>query len=532
MKKNINIYNHDIAIKTNLLERAKRKYGLKGNANYLNWSNMKYYQDANYTIPADDDTDALLRYINDIETSKSDYTVYLPKGNYKVTQTIILQKGVCIKGDNAIIESSALIGIKIIDGNDRVNILEGVSLTGVGTTGSIGISFEQQTTGSSNRMLHNVSAFNWDIDVKFNDNSYLIHFTGCKFSSCNTTIHFPSNIKNSGENISFTNCTLVGKKDVVLMESFGEMQFHNCSFDYFTGYVFRLTNRSRVTLYGCHIETNPTMNYAPFYLTGAGSVLQMYGGTIILMPQDGVDSLVPNLFKVYEITGPTCGVYLNGVQMDDIKLTTNYLCGENGIIILDNCTHFQYSKTFKMLTANTSQNLLIDPAFQANWTDTNNRTRDLAYLTAPSGTTINSWNSNSHIAVTKATNGGFYIQKFSSANTADKFSIAVPIQGLKRHNAILGMYNQSLSGSVVLRFKYLRLQDFGDNKPLVLKTQEICNQTIDIATVTSDTKFLANTSDYFQPIAPIWATHVAYEFDLTNVGSGNMFVTGGAFNEF
>ena len=224
-------------INSSLEEKANRlnetyiyatDFGAVGNANYLDWTTMTYYTDSTKTTVATDDTDAIDNAI--AKAKEKGQILYFPNGHYKYNRVFTID-GFCIKGDKAILELCGDNGVNIIRGDDYHSLIDGVGLVGQSKTGSIGLQFSMETIASSARNLHKVNIFNFDTDIQFNSNSYLINFYESKFSSCNYSLMYPSGLTNSGENITFNNCVFSSKECCVSILGYGEIKFNNCSFD-------------------------------------------------------------------------------------------------------------------------------------------------------------------------------------------------------------------------------------------------------------------------------------------------------------
>lgn len=507
-----------------------KDWGAIGNSFYVDWSNMndiKYYTNDTKNVISNDDTVSIDEAIaKSIENGCR--RVYLPEGEYLYKGKALIVDGFVIEGNRAILHVPE--GVILKKGNDLDYIVSNVTLVGESKQGSIGLTYAMETTGSTCRDMNHVDIFNYDIDIEFLSNSYLINVYNCKLSNCNTAILYKQGITNSGENINFHNCVISSNNICVDHEDFGDIKFFNCSFDYFKGYCVKVTNRSRSYLIDCHIETDYTNTVPFFYITGSGSLVHLKEGTMILNQRNASSPSIPNIAQIFDVVGDTCGLYIDGTNMDDIVLANKYLVSGNGYVKVKNTKHYQYSKTFKMVSEYKKNNLICNNYLTSAWID--NKPLDLTFITPRSST---NWNTNSDMTIEKATTGGYFIQKFSALNTQNTFNIAVPVSPQNRYNSIISLYNQAntgMSGNIDIKVKYVKLINSESYNPFILQETVISSQTIDITKYTAPTSIDCNASDYYIECSPFWATHFVICLDFTNVGVGNMFVTNAVVNEF
>ena len=505
-----------------------KNFGAVGDAKVYDWGTGNFYTDESKEVMAHNDTEAINRAIE--RCKECGGVLFFPKGNYRFDDTLLID-GFVVEGNGAILESTNPIGVSVVTGDDRRYVIDKLTITGRSVNGSVGISFDMKTHNSTARELNKVSVFNFNTDVKFNDNSYLIHFYNSKFANCKTAIQFPHALTNSGENISFTNCVFTAKEIVVLHEGHGELKFMNCSFDYFENICFKLKNRSLVKLYGCHIETNPTMTNAIIQCEGDGSTFSMYGGYLLLLRKDGTGEVnLPHVVYCNEVKN-SAGCYFFGTTMDDIHISTDYFAVGNGIVKLEDVNHYQYSTTFAMLNKNF--NLSSHPSMANMTIDGNFQPYDLIFIDkcTRDKPLTNPWNGGS-IMIDNGGDAGLKIQKYDVQEAQATVVLAYPITRGKRHNAIMTIINQSHNtGYLNLNFYYAKLLENG-NTPTITKKENISHRYGLYFTENEEKTLKLNENSMYQPNAPIWATHVCVELDEYNLAEGIMFVKNVIVNEF
>lgn len=126
---------------------------------------------------------------------------------------------------------------------------------------------------ASDFQLHRIVVNNWHLGTDFANNAYNIEFNSIVFNSCDRWVAcLNGQATNSGERITFVNCSFVNQvagynnptqmfssdNPGINVDSFQEMHFDRCSFDYISQLLFCGQN-AMITFDQCHIET-PT-NY-------------------------------------------------------------------------------------------------------------------------------------------------------------------------------------------------------------------------------------------------------------------------------
>lgn len=114
-------------------------FGAKGNANFYNSENGKYYEDENYTIESNDDTEAFKKAIEYCAKFKSDVNppeyylsvdnpkLYIPNGNFLITSGLKTNKPISIVGNY---HRSNIVFKSIVDGDILLEIKESSDFMG------------------------------------------------------------------------------------------------------------------------------------------------------------------------------------------------------------------------------------------------------------------------------------------------------------------------------------------------------------------------------------------------------------------
>lgn len=208
-------------------------------------------------------------------------TLYIPKGVYKVTDTITFYMGansVIADGATFFYDSSVLNALKISsfykgDGSGYLYHtigtckIEGLRLICNNfvnsSTDSIGILFDSETKVPKNMLtFENVYITGFNTSLKWGSDTWNVVFIKCSFFEGNINVHFPKSITNAWERCDFYSCTFSGARQYTVLSEFpyGQINFTNCSFDYHLGVVIRLTSGCRCYLNGCWIEWSVLRN--------------------------------------------------------------------------------------------------------------------------------------------------------------------------------------------------------------------------------------------------------------------------------
>jgi len=155
----------------------------------------------------------------------------------------------------------------------------------------------------------NISEFG--TGLKIGDNTWSTVFNNTNIYRCGVALKM-KNVKTSGECMRFNSCNFFNS--YVLIESTGEgvtLNFFGCSFDYPTGYFFRL-HGARANLYGCHLEGDVSFMTSYPIEVGGNSIFKMDGGQIDLR-----NSIVIRTLSSLFISN-NGNIYLDDIRMSEI----------------------------------------------------------------------------------------------------------------------------------------------------------------------------------------------------------------------
>lgn len=249
--------------------------------------------------------------------------LFFSKGMYKVSSTLyvdvdntsILSAGAFIN----YIGTTSCLGIissyspqKGTAVTDYTRKIEGLFLIAQQSKNSyetIGIDFsaikEGYSTQTNDLTINNCVILGFNNATKIENDDYAISFNKVHFGYANKAVYSPKSSTNSGENISFHNCTfdhcdmsLVGENDAV------HFYLDRCSIDY-GKYDIVLSNSAVCVATQCHFEWNIQENQPKFLLSG-GDTLFIAVGCFFLGMSD-----------TYNYDNPANGSFIN--ITDDIK---------------------------------------------------------------------------------------------------------------------------------------------------------------------------------------------------------------------
>lgn len=199
--------------------------------------------------------------------------LYFPRGTYKISSppTIDISKHVLLC-DRVVFDCTAIktgyaLYVTSSQSSDFLQmdcISGGLHLIGPGmnSAGSIGLKLEAPNNlNVSDIVIKNLKITSFETNFTHGSNVYIITFENCTMDQGVTNIHAPTGVNNAGERITFKDCTFGNSTNILLHENaFGDMNFINCSFDYFNGYAMSLT-AGHVRATDCHFESNSDGDY-------------------------------------------------------------------------------------------------------------------------------------------------------------------------------------------------------------------------------------------------------------------------------
>ena len=110
--------------------------------------------------------------------------------------------------------------------------------------------------GATNITFSHLQIDNFEYGVQYGNTAYMVNFNHCYFMDNVFHIYTASSLTDTGERMSFTDCTFTGAvSNVLSLNSSLELRFDNCSLDYNAGIG---SNYAASQLYfsDCHIEWN------------------------------------------------------------------------------------------------------------------------------------------------------------------------------------------------------------------------------------------------------------------------------------
>ena len=198
----------------------------------------------------------------------SSYSLFIPKGNMLINNTITVNVGVMsLIADGTIIQAKNINGVAMrvwgdTDGgyaSNPVHRLNGFHLIGqrnVDGEEHIGILFEGESTTarSASRVgctFATVTCF--DKGIVYGSNYYCDTHSNIEVRGCGIGVYFKP-YGNSGERPTFINSTFYFNEVDVVSELPTKITFKSCSFDYSVKFLENKTSECRVYYHDCHFE--------------------------------------------------------------------------------------------------------------------------------------------------------------------------------------------------------------------------------------------------------------------------------------
>lgn len=198
----------------------------------------------------------------------SSYSLFIPKGNMLINNTITVNVGVMsLIADGTIIQAKNINGVAMrvwgdTDGSfasNPVHRLTGFHLIGqrnVDGEEHIGILFEGESAKvrSASRVggtFATVTCF--DKGIVYGANYYADTHYNLEVRSCNIGVYFKP-YSNSGERPTFISCNFYWNGIDVVSELPTKITFKSCSFDYSLKFLENKTSEGRIYYHDCHFE--------------------------------------------------------------------------------------------------------------------------------------------------------------------------------------------------------------------------------------------------------------------------------------
>ncbi|MGV3285779.1 glycosyl hydrolase family 28-related protein [Bacillus wiedmannii] len=199
-----------------------------------------------------DDTESIkdtIAYAIDLaKLLKTRITVFFPSGSYRVTSTINIDSSyVQLQSPGARIFYPLLHGcvFNITASEERMykqnfKVLDGFFIEGGGERGeeTIAIQMEGLRTsnggigkGPSHIIISSVNIDHFQKGIVMKDNTYLVKFEDTEVFNCEYCIYVEEST-NAGERILFQNCNFYNSDTALYLNSWFDMHFNSCSFDY------------------------------------------------------------------------------------------------------------------------------------------------------------------------------------------------------------------------------------------------------------------------------------------------------------
>ena len=220
----------------------------------------------------------------------------------------------------------------VYQGNKKIS---GILLIGNRVDGNIGFKFTGDTICSIN--FYNCEIQEFGVGMVFESNAYILNFFGCNVGRCNTGVYMPNGFSNYGENINFHGGAIANNTKCVLIDNpNGTFRFNSTSIDYSAELLIAMSGS--IICNNCHLE----------FRLGSGnttSAFQCMSSANITLENSiligsGSEYTRPYIFEFitdYGYDSPRTFTIKN-CQVFNLKTSTDYLCGGQGILNIDNLT--------------------------------------------------------------------------------------------------------------------------------------------------------------------------------------------------
>ncbi len=252
-----------------------------------------------------------------VATSKTEGgLVVVPNtGNrYKLNRGLIINpRLVSVRGNGAVLDFTQVTtnGSKCIsfvqssgpDYGHAKNAFNGFEIRGPGrgNAGVVGIYYGTGTASegrSSRAVLRDVVMHQFDIGLQLGNNAYCIHHDRVDIFECNLIFQCYWDLQNTGEQITFTNCTMFNSTACFDNRGRAHISCSHCSFDYM-GSVIN-SNAGIIDLLGCRVEMSPPAQ-TMFTCWGDGRINIMGGFYLVNGPESSTTA--PNVFYMDDAAG-------------------------------------------------------------------------------------------------------------------------------------------------------------------------------------------------------------------------------------
>lgn len=232
--------------------------------------------------------------------------------NYSTTNCIILKNNIDDPGYNTTFPYRNGVQGNIFDGAGSFQIIDfSNSENSIGLELSINLNEYNQLTENakpyksiSMTNFNNITIYNFNIGLKINPiNFYINSFYNFKLINNYYGIVITENGINSGENISFNECSISSSEIGIYSKANGfNMTFNNCSFDFNHQRIAIFDKSSLIILNNCHIEHNEnkniSKNYGLFFFNNTSGINNFYINNCYIYSQS--TQLLPLISSIKE----------------------------------------------------------------------------------------------------------------------------------------------------------------------------------------------------------------------------------------
>ncbi len=257
---------------------------------------------------------AIQKAINEASSKSSGGCVVIPNTGmwYKVNFGIVLNPLIItIRGTGSILDFSQVgANTKCITffhnsgdiyGHSK-SAVSGIEIVGPGRTvpGVTGIFYNTGTAAegrSSRGIIRDVSMREFNVALELGNNAYCIHHDHVSIWQCALIFKCWWDLNNSGEQITFSNCTFFNSDSVFENRGAAHISCVGCSFDY----VGKITapNSGIIDFTSCRFEISPPSEIM-FTCWGSGSI-SIFGG-FFLVNGDEAATTAPSMFFMADVS--------------------------------------------------------------------------------------------------------------------------------------------------------------------------------------------------------------------------------------
>lgn len=443
---------------------------------------------------AANDTKAIQKSLDYIAFTGEFLTLWLPKGEYKITNTLtvdafhssVYSSGCVINATD--MQDSVCISIEgkstdPISSNRPIRTIKGLKILCADENSITALSLGNSTTRACAFIrFENIILEKAYCGVDCKANSYILFFTTCNFYGCNIGYRHISGEANTGENINFLNCIFTANDLCMSVENIGcDVFLRGCSINY-NKKILNISNKAHVCFTQCHLEANTNTTNAALFSAVGNSFVVLKDSYVYNDASYPIYTLIQNnMSYLGEFLIQDCIMYIVSVE-------SGYLSLGDGNTITKN------------LETENTQFLLSENNNVLGETNPNSTSTINEWITETAGADI--LYSTSGVTLTRT--GGQY----------PEISLAIPIKKFKpitRTKLTIKGTDNTSSIAVYARNAIIKNGE-------VLKKQLVGTSTYNNVQISTEaTTIMLNT----QPRIAAWATHLLVGFYLANLSVGN-----------